>query len=96
MNKALKILRNKYVIAILIFIIWVGFIDRNNLIKTFKIRKELNSLKADKEYYLQEIEETRRIRDELLNNKSSLEKFAREEYYMKKSDEEIFIVEFKD
>ncbi len=74
--------------------VWVGFIDRNNLIKTFKIRKELNSLKTDKEYYLQEIDNKNRIKEELLNNKISLEKFAREEYFMKRNDEEIFIIEF--
>lgn len=89
-------LKNKYILSFLIFIVWVGFIDRNNLVKTIKIRNDLRSMKTDKAYYLQTIEKTKQIKEDLLTNKSSLEKFARENYFLKKHDEEIFIIEFED
>ena len=95
-KKILNILKNRYVIAILVFVAWVGFIDHNNMVRTSKNRKELRELKDNKAYYLKEIEETKRIREELLNNRESLEKFAREEYFMKKKDDDIFVVEFED
>ncbi len=93
MKRFFHIIRNKYVLAILIFIVWVGFLDRNNLILTFKTRNSIKELKKNKAYYLSEIEETKRVKFELLNNRKTLEKFARETYYMKKPGEEIFIVE---
>lgn len=96
MKYLLVLIRNKYLLAIVIFVVWIGFLDKNNLVKTMKIRHELSNLRADKEYYLKEIEENKRISEELLNNKVSLEKFAREEYFMKKENEEIYIIEFED
>lgn len=80
-------------LAILIFIVWVGFLDRNNLILTYKTRAAINELEDNRAYYLSEIEETKRIKYELLNNRKTLEKFARETYFMKRESEEIFILE---
>jgi len=95
MKNILKLLKNKYIITMLIFIVWVGFLDRNNLVKTLKIRKSVKELKNNKDYYLQEIEKTRIITSELWTDPNTLETFAREEYYMKKSDEDIFLVDEK-
>ena len=53
--------------------------------------KKLNKLKKEKQYYLEEIEKAEKKMDDLKNNKESLEKFAREEYLMKKENEDIFI-----
>ena len=53
-------------------------------------------MKQDKEYFLKEIERNQAIMDELENNPEALEKFAREEYFMKKDDEDIFIVTHTD
>ncbi|MBT3301795.1 MAG: septum formation initiator family protein [Bacteroidetes bacterium] len=93
MKRVFKIVRNKFVLTTLIFIVWVGFIDRNNLVLTYKTRQTINELEQNRAYYLSEIEETKRIKYELLNNRKTLAKFARETYYMKKPGEEIFIVE---
>lgn len=96
MKNILNILKNKYIIATVVFVVWVGFIDRNNLIHIWKTRKELNSLLRDKEYYLNEIKETRRIQNEILYNQKTLEKFARERYFMKRDGEDVFIVDEQD
>jgi cell division protein DivIC len=95
-KKIFNVLKNKYFIASFVFVVWVSFLDQNNKIYTSKVRKELRELKAYKNYYLKEIEETKKVKSDLLNNKETLEEFARENYYMHKADEEVIVVEFED
>lgn len=54
--------------------------------------KNLRKLKSEKEYYVKRIEEDRRKLHELKTDDRNLEKFAREQYRMKKSDEDLYIV----
>lgn len=85
-------LRNKYVITIVIFVVWVTLLDSNNLISRFRDMRELHKLRIDKEYYTQRVEDDKRKLHELKTDKHNLEKFAREQYHMKKADEDLYIV----
>jgi cell division protein DivIC len=87
-----RALRNKYVITALIFLLWLLLFDQNNLAERRKITREYNQLIQEKEYYQLKIEEDRRRIDELKTNDDNLEKFAREQYLMKKDNEDIFII----
>ena len=91
-DKIPVIIRNKYVLTILIFIIWVTLLDSNNLIARYKEMSELRKLKIDREYYIKRIEGDKRKLYELKTDKHNLEKFAREQYHMKKSDEDLYII----
>ncbi|MGA1978495.1 MAG: hypothetical protein ABSG89_11670 [Bacteroidales bacterium] len=91
-NKVPAILRNKYILTILIFFVWVLLLDSNNLIDRFKDMRELHRLRTDKEYYQTKIEADRRKINELRTDDHNLEKFAREQYLMKRPDEDLFIV----
>ena len=84
--------RNKYVLTILFFLIWIILLDSNNLISRFRDMRELSRLKTDREYYLNKIEEESRKLRELKTDNDNLEKFAREQYRMKKPDEDIYII----
>jgi len=66
--------------------------DRNNFYTRYSYHKELQKLKDEREYYIGEIESTRRKSHELMSNPANLEKFAREEYLMKKDNEDIFLI----
>ncbi|HMR57857.1 MAG TPA: septum formation initiator family protein [Cyclobacteriaceae bacterium] len=85
--------RNFYVVAGLLFFIWLLLLDSNDLISRFKMTAKVNSLENEKEFYQEKIIEVEKDRAELLTNKELLEKFAREKYLMKKESEDIFIVE---
>jgi cell division protein DivIC len=87
-----SILRNKYFLTILIFLLWIILLDSNNLLSRFREVKELHKLRNDKEYYLEKIEVDRSKLRELKTDNHNLEKFAREQYRMKKADEDLFIV----
>lgn len=85
-------LRNKYLIAFSVFVIWILLFDNNNLIKRYNDLKDLRQLQKDKDYYTTRIEEDRRKLNELRTDSKNLEKFAREQYYMKKDNEDLFII----
>lgn len=87
-----KLLRNKYFIAFLIFLIWMMFFDQNNLVAHRKNKKRLAALKSQQEYYQEKIEEDNRKIEELRSGQSNLEKYAREHFYMSKPDEDVYIV----
>jgi len=91
-EKLPPILRNKYILTIVIFILWVLLLDSNNLISRHKELKNLKKLKAEREYYVKRIEEDKRKLNELKTSNRNLEKFAREEYRMKKPDEDLYII----
>ena len=85
-------LRNKYVLTSLLFLIWMLLFDQNNLNERRKNSREYNQLLEEKDYYLKKIEEDRKRIQELKTNNENLEKFAREQYLMKKDNEDIFII----
>ena len=85
-------LKNKYFIALGIFAIVLLFADKNDLYTQYERRKEYNGLLQSKKYYSQEIERLQKIREQLKNDPAAIEKFARENYYMKRENEEIFLI----
>ncbi len=91
-DKIPAIFRNKYILTILIFLIWLLLLDSNNLIARYREIRELNKLRNDKEYYLKKIEVDSKKLQELKTDNENLEKFAREQYRMKKPDEDLYII----
>ena len=87
-----KILKNKYLIAIVLFLLIVLFIDDNNLVERLNLFGEKKDLNHQVEFYEQKIEDSNRKLEELKTNSENLEKFAREEYFMKKENEDIYII----
>ena len=91
-NKIPPVFRNKYLLTVIIFAVWLLLLDSNNLIARYKEMKELRKLKEDREYYTDRIETDRRKLHELKTDNNNLEKFAREQYRMKKPDEDVYII----
>ena len=93
-NKPLvKFISNRYVLILLIFIIWMFFFDENSYLIHRDLNNEIDKIESATEYYEREIsKDTKEMSD--LKNPDSLEKFAREKYHMKKKDEDIYLIEF--
>ena len=68
------------------------FIDHNNIFTQFEHKKQLNELLASKNYYQQQIDQTKKNLSDLQNNSAALEKYAREKFLLKKDNEDIFVV----
>jgi cell division protein FtsB len=84
-------MKTRYALTLGAFIIWMMFFDQHNMIRQIELRAELYQLESDREYYQEEIISIKEDLDELLSDNSKLEKFAREKYFMKKPNEEIFV-----
>ena len=82
-------LRNKYYLILVLFFGWMIFFDRHDLLTQFRLQKAVNKMEQDKELYIERIENAKQERLDLEANK---EKFAREQYHMKKAGEEVFII----
>ncbi len=88
----IKLIKNKFVITFLVFILWVLFFDQHSIWERREYENNIETLKKDKAYYLTKIQTDKKNIHELMTNKENLEKFAREKYLMKKPDEDIFII----
>ncbi len=91
-KKLFKTFANKYLIAFMVFSVWMIFIDDNNI---FFLRKNVNTLKkyrVEKACFLEKIRTDSIQLQEMKANAKNLEKFAREEFLMKKKDEDIFLI----
>jgi len=80
--------RNRYFMVSILFLAWMVFFDKHDILTQFRLQATLERLKADKGYYQEKIEEAKADKIDIERDK---EKFAREHYYMHKDDEDIFI-----
>ena len=95
-NRLPRFLKDKYVITMLVFLIWRFFFDQFNLLDRLDSMRNLKQLQQDKAYYQKRIREDSQRLKELKTNRENLEKFAREQYLMKKDNEDIFVIVDKD
>ncbi|MDD4143446.1 MAG: septum formation initiator family protein [Prolixibacteraceae bacterium] len=91
-HKKTTILLNKYFIVTVLFLAWIVFFDENSIVAHQKNKSRLNELLKQKEYYIEHITNDRKKLEDLNSGMNQLEKFAREQYYMSKPDEDVFIV----
>lgn len=84
---------NKYILTLFIATIWMLFFDENDILTRFKYDQKIHSLKTEISFYEKEIEQSQSKMIELQSNDRNIEKFAREQYLMKKTNEDIFIIE---
>lgn len=95
-KKLPPIFKNFYFLTGFFFLVWMIFVDSNDLVSRFQMSSKLHSLQSEKEYYEAKIMEVKKDRKELMTNKELLEKFAREKYLMKKETEDLFIIQIKE
>jgi cell division protein FtsB len=95
-SKFMRYVRNKYLIAILVFFVWLLLFDRNSLIDRVKYLRMRQDLENEKQYYIERIAEDSHRLNELKTDRDNLEKFAREQYFMKKENEDVFVIVTED
>jgi cell division protein DivIC len=91
-NKLRKIFLNKYLIVLLIFTVLVTFFDEHSFIHRWQSHRRIVQMEKELKFYQDEIKTTRQKKIELQSSDENLEKFAREHYFMKKENEDIFII----
>jgi cell division protein DivIC len=85
-------LRNKYLIAIGVFAAIILFFDKNDLFTQLERRRQLRDLQESRQYYTGQIADERKELEDLRSNPGTLEKYSREKYLMKRTNEDLFLV----
>lgn len=92
LKNVLPWLKNRYVLTLFVFGVWMTFFDSHDLITQYRYRVRLSELEENKRFYEEQIIQVKKDREELMTDTEKLEKFAREKYKMKKDDEDLYIV----
>lgn len=91
--KWLKILFNKYLLVTLGFIIWMLFFDQNSFLIHRELDKEIKVLKQDREIFSEKLESEKSKIEKMKQDSAEIERIARERHFLKKDNEDIFVVE---
>jgi cell division protein DivIC len=95
LGSILLIAISPYVLILIIFLVWMLFFDGNSWLIHRELNQDIDKLKGNQEHFESKIKEDQ---DQIkkLEDKEGIERFAREEYLMKKPDEDIYIIEYED
>lgn len=91
MKKALGLLKNKFILATVIFVIYALLLDDNDIFNIIGQRSKLSALQAEKSRFEKDLDQTRTTLKKL-ENRSEVEKFAREKKLFKKDHEDVFVI----
>ncbi len=94
-KKYLNPFKNIYLIILLIFVIWMFFFDAHSWLFHHELNANKDELEYQKRHYKNEIAKDKKAIKELSTDEG-IERTARENYYMKKPNEDIFIIEYED
>lgn len=86
------IFQYKYWLILASYAFWLTLLDNNNLISLFKLKKEISKYETKKEYYENEIAQLHKEHNTLTNNIDACIEYGRREFYVKKKNEQIFVI----
>jgi len=90
--KVWKVVKNKYVAATLVFLLFFLFLGENNVRVVHRLKRELNDLNKEARLIEKDIQQDSLEAVSLFGSKEALEAYGREHYYMKRENEDIFII----
>ncbi len=91
-NRIPSWIRNKYLLALVVALVWLLFFDTHNFVQQWRIRRQLKELRIERDFYRYEIIRDSTAIEELKGDPDALERFAREKYLMKREGEDVYIL----
>ena len=85
-------LKNFYVITSIIFLFFILIFDSYNIFIQWQLKNAKTELEKSKAYYMEAVKKIQIQNKRLMSDDEELERIAREKFYMKKDNEEIFVV----
>ena len=92
-KKISAILFNRYFIVSIVFIVWMLFFDQRDYFQQKASAEELKKIQSSTKYYDDEINSTKSQLNNLQTSPTSIEKFGRERYLLKREGEELYLFE---
>ena len=94
-SKYIKPFKNIYLLVLIVFVVWMLFFDAHSWLFHHELNTDIDELEYQKEHYKNEmVKDDKAIKE--LSTEDGLERTARETYYMKKPNEDIYIIEYED
>ncbi|MCR4558756.1 MAG: hypothetical protein K5685_01595 [Bacteroidales bacterium] len=84
-----------YLCTFTLFMVWISLLDQHSIYSIIQDYRQSKSYEREKADYLEKINNYTKMLEELQTNDENLVKFAREQYYMRAADEDVFIVQEK-
>lgn len=91
MKKVLPYLKNKFILASTIFLVYTLFLDENDIFTIISQKNKLSELEEKKAEMKEKLDETTYTL-ERLKYRSEIERFARVKKFFKKDDEDVFVI----
>ena len=93
LKMTLKILGNKYVLTTIGFIAWTVYFDQNDLLSLRERQRELDNVKGNIDFLNKDLAQMNAEKVGLLHDRHKLEEYARENYHMKRDNEDIYVID---
>jgi cell division protein FtsB len=71
---------------------WILFFDSNSYLNQRRLNAALTKVESEKEFYISEIEKDKKTSESLKSNTDLLERFAREQFLMKRDNEDVYLI----
>lgn len=94
-SKYLKPFKNLYILIFLVFLVWMLFFDANSWLIHRELNADMDALEDERDYYKKEMAKDKKSIKEI-STEEGIERLAREKYFMKKENEDIYIIEYED
>ncbi|MDI9356344.1 MAG: septum formation initiator family protein [Chitinophagaceae bacterium] len=87
-----KVFRSFYLLSLFFLLVWVSFLDENNVFNYISINQKIEYLQNQKKYYQEKIKNIKEEEYIILENIESIERYARENFLMKKKNEDMYVI----
>jgi cell division protein FtsB len=91
-KKFLQYMRKFYTATLVVWLVWILFLDNNNLKVVLSNRVKMKELEKEKSILEDKIKQVKKERNEVFGNPKMLEKWAREKYLMRKPNEDVYVI----
>jgi len=91
-RRIVKKVKIEIIITSVLFLLWMLFFDSDSFLKQREDQQKLDQLIEQRDYLKQKVKADKQKIEELKTDNKNLEKFAREEFLMKKENEDIFVI----
>lgn len=92
MKKILQIKGLKYIVVLAVFAVYIVFLDDYSIIATSRLKRQVRQLHAEEQALREAIVEDSVNAADLRDNLDAKEHYGRENYYMKRDDEDVFVI----
>ncbi len=83
--------RSKFLLLFTVYFIYLLFFSENTIVSQVKLALQLNELNKEETYYTKEISNIKQEQKDLFSGIDQMEKYARENYWMKRDSEDVYI-----